>query len=404
VAAKKASFTLTNTSLTSSDGLSLSLNGITKARLTDTAGGHGFGVGGWTGAGFLADTASTTDSINATKNAGFTLTNTSLTSTDGMALSLKGISKARLTDTAGGNSFGVGGWTGTGSLTDTGSIADSVKASKNAGFTLSNTALSSTDGMVMSLIGITKATLTGTGSGRVFTVTGWRGTGSLTGTSAIVTAAERVNTTLTEAALRAGTMSLSLAGFTKANLTVMTTSGQPSLILDASSFTGTTDLTAGGSGNAILFGGSGNGGKLTAMGTGNNILIGGSGTDTLTDTSGGHNILIGSGGSDTITGNGKDILISGTTSYDSNTSAHITALDAILAEWASSDSYATRISKIMAGMGSGGAEAFNATTVKSDGVANTLGDGSQASQNNWFFASSQDTVTKKSNETETIID
>jgi Ca2+-binding RTX toxin-like protein len=199
-------------------------------------------------------------------------------------------------------------------------------------------------------------------------------------------------------------MSLSLVGITKANLTVMTTSGQPSVILDASGFRGTTNLTATGSGTAILFGGSGNGGKLTAVGTGNNILIGGAGTDTLTDTSGGHNILIGGGGADTITGNGKDILISGTTSYDSNSSANIAALDAILAEWASSDLYKTRINKIMAGVGSGGTAALNTTTVHSDGLVNTLSDGSQPTQNNWFFASSQDNITKKqANEVVTTI-
>ena len=43
----------------------------------------------------------------------------------------------------------------------------------------------------------------------------------------------------------------------------------------------------------------------------------------------------------------------GTTIYDSDTSAQITALDAILAGWTSSDSYATRINKIMSGVGSG---------------------------------------------------
>ena len=79
-------------------------------------------------------------------------------------------------------------------------------------------------------------------------------------------------------------------------------------------------------------------------------MIGGSGKDTLSDTGTGYNILIGGGGVDTLTGNGNDILISGTTSYDSNTSANIAALDAILAEWSSSDSYSTRISKIMSGI------------------------------------------------------
>jgi hypothetical protein len=125
----------------------------------------------------------------------------------------------------------------------------------------------------------------------------------------------------------------------------------------------------------------------------------------LSDTSGGHNILIGGGGADTIKGNGKDILISGTTNYDSNTAANLAPLDAILAEWRSTDPYTTRISKITNGITVGSKTyALNATTVQSDGVANTLSDGSQATQNNWFVVSSKDKVTTKSNETKTIID
>jgi hypothetical protein len=201
-------------------------------------------------------------------------------------------------------------------------------------------------------------------------------------------------------------MDLGLSGITKANLTVMTTSGQPDVILDGSGFSGTTNLTARGSGTAILIGGSGNGGTLTALETANNILIGGPGTDTLSDTSSGHNILIGGGGVDTIKGNGQDILISGTTSYDSNTSAHLAALEAILAEWASSDPYDTKISKISSGITVGSnTYALNATTVQSDGVANTLSDGTAATQNNWFIVNTLDlpTVTSKPNEKVTLI-
>ena len=130
-----------------------------------------------------------------------------------------------------------------------------------------------------------------------------------------------------------------MSGITTANLTVTAPTGSPSYVVDASAFTGTTNLTAGGTVNAILFGGSANGSTLSATGSGNDVLIGGAGKDTLTDTGTGHNILIGGAGVDTLTGNGNDILISGTTNYDSNTSANIAALDAILAEWSSSDSY-----------------------------------------------------------------
>jgi hypothetical protein len=258
--------------------------------------------------------------------------------------------------------------------------------------------------MSLSLSGITTANLTDTKGGKNFAVGLWTGSGSLTGVADTVTAIKSTSTTLTNSKLTSGPMSLKLVGITIANLTAIGTKGQPTVILDASGFTGTTLLTAGGTGDSILYGGSGSGGQLTAKGSGNDILIGGPGADTLTDSSTGHGILIGGGGGDTITGNGKDILISGTTGYDSNTTDNIAALDAILAEWTSTDSYAVKISKLSNGITAGSnTYALNATTVQSDGVANTLTDGSQATQANWFIVSSKDKVTKKSNETKTII-
>ena len=56
----------------------------------------------------------------------------------------------------------------------------------------------------------------------------------------------------------------------------------------------------------------------------------------------------------------------------------IAALDAILTEWSSSDSYSLRISKIMNGLGPDGTDALNSTTCQSDGVANTVSDGTAA--------------------------
>jgi hypothetical protein len=47
--------------------------------------------------------------------------------------------------------------------------------------------------------------------------------------------------------------------------------------------------------------------------------------------------------------------------------------------------------------------ALNSTTIQSDGLANTVSDGSQMTQNNWFIVSSLDAVTKRATETETII-
>jgi len=397
-ASKNAGFTLANTKLTAGT-MSLNLSNITTANLTDTAGGNTFTVLGWTGKGLLSGTAETATVL---ESAGFTLTNTKLTAGT-MSLNLSGFTTANLTDTAGGNTFTVSGWTGTGSLTDSAATADTVAASKSANFTLANSSLSSTDGMTLGLSGITTANLAATSSSKTFTVSAWTGSGSLTDTaSGIVTASKNAGFTLTNTSLTSTDgMAVSLSGITTANLTATATSGSPSYIVDASAFTGVTNLTAGGTVNAILFGGSANGSTLSATGSGNDVLIGGSGKQTLTDTGTGYNILIGGPGGNTITGNGNDILISGTTSYD--TPANIAALDAILAEWSSTDSYSLRISNIMSGVGPGGTDALNSSTCKSDGVANTVSDGASGAQNNWFIVNSKDKVTKQSNETETKV-
>ena len=462
-----ANVTLTNNSLAVTGQPTLTLSGFTAANLTDTAGGNTFTVSGWTGGGSLIDSAATGDTVTASKSAGFSLSNSGVSSTDGMmlgltkvttanltdsgsggntfnvstwtgtatlkgtsetlaasvtasatlsntslavtglpALTLKGFTTANLTDTSvsGGNTFTVSAWTGSGSLTGSASTMDTVAASKNASYTLSNNSLSSTDGMTLGLTNFKTASLAATSASKTFTVSGWTGTGSLTDTATgVVTVSKSAGITLTISSLTSlDGMSLALSGITTANLTVTATTGSPSYIVDASAFTGVTNLTASGTVNAFLFGGSGNNSTLSATGSGNDVLIGGPGKDTLTDTGTGSNILIGGAGVDTITGNGNDILMSGTTNYDSNITIDIDALDAILAEWSSRDSYSVRINKITNGVGSG-SWALNSTTCQSDGVANTVSDGSALTENNWFIVNTKDKVTRKSNETETMI-
>ena len=159
-----SSVVLAKTSLAVTGGPTLTLSGFTTANLTDTTGGNTFTVSGWTGSGSLTDSASISDTVAASKSAGYTLANTSLSSTDGMALDLSGITTANLAATSASKTFTVSGWTGSGSLTDT--ATGIVTASKSAGFTLTNTSLSSTDGMTLGLSGITTANLTDTRFGR----------------------------------------------------------------------------------------------------------------------------------------------------------------------------------------------------------------------------------------------
>ena len=113
---------------------------------------------------------------------------------------------------------------------------------------------------------------------------------------------------------------------------------------------------------------------------GPDVLLGGPGNDFL-HAGNGRDLLIGGTGKDFLFGNGKgDILIGGETTHDDNPAD----LLAILAEWNSSDSYATRINKLRNGTG---VAALNSSTVIDDGVADGLFGG--AGQD-WFFKGPHD--------------
>jgi hypothetical protein len=133
-----------------------------------------------------------------------------------------------------------------------------------------------------------------------------------------------------------------------------------------------------------------------------NILIGGSGLSGTTNTihgGSGRSILIADLGLSTIAGgsaasaSGGDILIAGTTAYDTMNAAHEAALMSILAEWQSGDSATTRFTDINTGTG-GGLNGSNrlhwgttvSDTVKDNGLANTLTATPGAVAVDWFFA------------------
>jgi uncharacterized protein (TIGR03118 family) len=125
---------------------------------------------------------------------------------------------------------------------------------------------------------------------------------------------------------------------------------------------------------SILDGGAGN--DSIYAGGGPDALLGGPGDDALFGGPG-RDLLIGGTGKDKLHGNiNSDILIGGSTTHDDNNAD----LLAILAEWNSSDSYATRIDKLT--NGTGGLPALNSSTVVDDGVADQLFGGPGQ---DWFF-------------------
>jgi hypothetical protein len=132
-------------------------------------------------------------------------------------------------------------------------------------------------------------------------------------------------------------------------------------------------------GSALANNLQGNGGNDIEVGDGGNDVIGGGA---------GNDVEIGGLGLDTLDGGaGDDLIVGGTTLYDANTAA----LQAIMNEWASANTYATRVNTIRIGGGLVGPNILRATapgqTVFDDGVTDTeTGDGG----NDWYFTAAPD--------------
>jgi Ca2+-binding RTX toxin-like protein len=148
------------------------------------------------------------------------------------------------------------------------------------------------------------------------------------------------------------------------------------------------DSLTGDANNNIIRGGGGN--DTIVGGGGNDILIGGQGAANLSAAGSGRSILIGGKSTvpETLTGSAQDdIFIGGYTSYDSYSLAHDQALLAILGEWTSGDSEATRESKITSGVGPDAKDKFKLlATVFSDGATDTSnGNGAESGDSDWII-------------------
>ncbi len=427
VVSKDSNFTLTNTRLQSSDGMNLSLNGFSTATLTGGAGNNSFDVSGWINAATI-NGANGTDTLAVTRDANMTLTTSALTTTGFGKLTLSNLEAAQLGGGAGNNTFTVGGWIGTGSLTGGGG-SDTVVASRNANFTLSDTQLIASGGPNVTLAGVSVARLIGGAGNNVFTVGDWTGTGSLTGGGGndTVAATRNADFTLSRNQLTvAGGANLTMSGLNVANLTggvsnnVFTVSGwrgtgtisggtggsadQIVAIRDTDMTLSNTSLVAADFGTLTLSGieaanlTSGESadvirasaftlGPVTLNGGGgDDVLIGGSGNDVLAGGSG-RDLLIGGAGADTLTGDGDDdILIGGTTSHSGN----LIALAEIMAEWTSGNDYSTRVDNLFHGGGANDGTALDNTTVQNDSSsADSLIGGADR---DWFFQSTNDVL------------
>jgi Ca2+-binding RTX toxin-like protein len=127
-----------------------------------------------------------------------------------------------------------------------------------------------------------------------------------------------------------------------------------------------------------MYGGAGD--DTAKGGNGHDILVGGDGNDDL-DGGQGRDILIGGSGADKLQGGpDDDLLIPSYTAHDANREA----LVAIQKEWIRNDTYAHRVTNILAGGGgANGSFRFNSATVIDDNVSDTM---TGASGTEWFFS------------------
>jgi Ca2+-binding RTX toxin-like protein len=305
-----------------------------------------------------------------------------------------------------------------------GAGSNTVLEAQDVSFTLSSTALlGMTTRTVLrdALSGIQLANLTdtnATGTGRILNTKAFAGSVTLVGgagsdtfivgpgsgsvdggagTNTLV-ASGTTNFTLGDASL-AGSHGFNdrLANIQRARLTIAAGNHW----INASGFTGNATLQ-GGAGNDTLVGGSGD--DSLSSGAGRNVLVGGAGKDVLVGGSG-RNLLIGGGGNDSlVAGSGGSILLAGTTAFDTQTAGgNFQAVNAIMAEWTSADSYAVRVARL-SGAQAGGKNAttfLNSSTVSAGATEmDSLVGGTGM---DWFFATSADRVTHSAAETVTGI-
>jgi hypothetical protein len=434
VATKDRNFTLGAGSLATSDGLAMTTSGVGTARLTGGSNNNSFTINDWAGS-VVIDGDGSGDTVVVNRDANFVLTDSSVTTSDGLVVSLTSIESAKLTGGASNNSFELSGWTSAtqGTITGGGG-SDTVNMTRDGNIVLTNTALTvkaTVGGAVttnMILSGIAIANLSG-GSGvtdNTYTLTGWTGGGSVDGKlgNDTIVKSDDVNYTLTNTSLATATSvvspvainTMTLAGVESAALTggasnnVFDISGWTHVVaLNANSGTGdvliitkNADITLGASTlsasdglsgtisafeKAVLTGGiddnhidaSAFAGAADLFGMdGNDILIGGSGVNNISGGDG-LDLLIGGLGADVLQGGaGGDILIGATTVYGNN----YANLNQILAKWTNGASYASRVSDIKNGVGTPPLAAANITE---DSAIDSLTGGSDTADANLDF-------------------
>jgi ELWxxDGT repeat protein len=296
------------------------------------------------------------------------------------------------TGTNAGRTFTLNNFTGSGSFTGFGSTGNAAVINNNVNYTL-NAASLVAGTKTFSLSNIQNVSLNAGAGNNTFTVNSWTKGATFnggTGTDTLTFATNVANTVITSSLIsQTNLLGWGVGGLEAINLTA----GAANNYIDISLFNGTTtvnggvgnDVILGGGGNDTLIGGDGNdwlggnkGDDILRGGNGADVLVGGEGADKLNTTN----------GTSAVDDAGEDLLISGRTIYDANKSA----IDALLAGWASSAAFSTRVNNlsVLGVAGVGGPYKLNRTKVFTDTSVDILFGGAA---NDWFFAQVTSTQT-----------
>jgi hypothetical protein len=319
------------------------------------------------------------NTLQATAATSFGLTNSQLTGIGNGTDSLSNIQNANLTDTLGGQTFTISLWTGTGNFSDVAVSGDTVTATKNTNFTLTDTSLQTTDGMNLALANIHVANLTGVGGNDTFDLTGWTGSGNFNGQGGGNTLiGPNLSNTWNVTAANGGNINgkdsfssmQNLVGGAQSDTFKFYNGGSVATSIDGKGGTNTLDysnyvgavtvdlpllaasLVNGAVGNFAASPGNSIANIQNVTGSqGTDILVGDNNANVLAvgPTNPGRSLLIGGTGADTLIGGGPDdILAAGTTEgTTANYELNLPALNALMAEWTSSDSYKNRVNAIL---------------------------------------------------------
>ena len=172
-------FTLTNGELTNSGTSGIVyLDNVKVANFMADNDNDGFNLNGWTGTGSITG-GTGTNSLSVTKNANFTLGNSTVSSSDGMSMSFSKISNFTLTAGGTTNEFDVSGFHGKATINGDGGI-NAITATKSANYVLNGDTINSSDGMFITVTNVPRVLLFGGAGGQTYNIESWFATGAIT--------------------------------------------------------------------------------------------------------------------------------------------------------------------------------------------------------------------------------